>query len=87
MRVAATQRALARVVPSSCGDFRILETKEQFMKQIQLGTNFAIFVLFFGIATLEAFQTRNWMKALFWLAIAVVFLVSDNLSAGKRRAQ
>jgi len=57
------------------------------MKQIQLGTNFAIFVLFFGIATLEAFQTRNWMKALFWLAIAVVFLVSDNLSAGKRRAQ
>jgi len=30
---------------------------------------------------------RNWMKALFWLAIAVVFLVSDNLSAGKRRAQ
>jgi uncharacterized membrane protein len=57
------------------------------MKQIQLGTNFAIFVLFFGIATLEAFQTRNWMKALFWLAIAVVFLVGDNLSAGKRRAQ
>jgi uncharacterized membrane protein len=57
------------------------------MKQIQLGTNFAVFVLFFGIATLEAFQTRNWMKALFWVAIAVVFLVGDNLSAGKRRAQ
>jgi uncharacterized membrane protein len=56
------------------------------MKQIQLGTNFAVFVLFFGIAALEAFQTRNWMKALFWVAIAVVFLVGDNLSTAKRRA-
>lgn len=49
------------------------------MKRITLGTNFAVFVLFFGVATLEAFQTRNWLKALFWLAIGIVFLVADNL--------
>jgi len=49
------------------------------MKRLRFGTNFAIFLLFFGVATLEAFQTRNWLKAGFWLAIAVVFLLTDNL--------
>jgi hypothetical protein len=41
-----------------------------------------VFVLFFGVAALEAFQTRNWLKAAFWLAIGLVFLVADN--RGKR---
>ena len=49
------------------------------MKKIRLGTNFAVFVLFFGVAVLEAFQTRNWIKASFWAAIGIVFLVADNL--------
>ena len=49
------------------------------MTRIGLGSNFAVFLLFFGVATLEAFQTRNWLKAAFWLAIGIVFLVADNL--------
>jgi hypothetical protein len=49
------------------------------MKTLGLGTNFAVFVLFFGVATVEAFQTRNWLKAAFWLAIGIAFLVADNL--------
>ena len=49
------------------------------MKRIRLGANFAIFVLFFGVATLEAFQTGNWIKAALWLAIGLVFLLADNL--------
>ncbi len=49
------------------------------MKNFRLGTNFTIFLLFFGVATLEALQTRNWLKALFWLAIGIVFLAADNL--------
>jgi hypothetical protein len=52
------------------------------LKRIKLGTNFAVFLLFFGVAALEAFQTRNWIKAAFWLAIGVVFLVADNLRKG-----
>ena len=44
---------------------------------INLGANFAVFVLFFGVSLLEAFQTRNWLKALFWLAIGIVFLLAD----------
>ena len=51
---------------------------ETAMKRIKLGTNFTVFLLFFGVATLEAFQTRNWLKAIFWLAIGIVFLVADN---------
>jgi len=38
-----------------------------------------IFFLFFGVATLEAFQTRNWIRAAFWLAIGAVFLIADSL--------
>ena len=47
--------------------------------KIKAGTNFTVFLLFFGIATLEAFQTQAWLKAIFWLAIGLVFLMADNL--------
>ena len=53
------------------------------MTKIKLGTNMTVFLLFFGIATLEAFQTRNWVKAAFWLAIGIVFLAADNLKKHK----
>jgi hypothetical protein len=48
------------------------------MKKIKVGANFAVFVLFFGVALLEAFQTQNWLKATFWAAIGIVFLLADN---------
>ena len=47
------------------------------MKNLGLGSNFAVFLLFFGLSLLEAFQTRNWLRAAFWLAIAIVFLYTD----------
>lgn len=49
------------------------------MKKIKFGTNFAVFILFFGVGILEAFQTSNWLKAVFWVAIGLVFLIADNL--------
>jgi hypothetical protein len=48
-------------------------------------TGITIFLLFFGVAVLEAFQTRNWPKAAFWLAIGVVFLVADNARGLRER--
>lgn len=48
------------------------------MKKIRLSTNFTVFLLFFGVAALEAFQSANWAKAAFWVAIGIVFLVADN---------
>ena len=47
------------------------------MKNLRLGSNFAVFLLFFGLSVLEAFQTRNWLRAAFWVAIAIVFLFAD----------
>jgi hypothetical protein len=49
------------------------------MRKIKFGMNFAIFILFFGVAALETFQSQDWLKAAFWLAIGVVFLLADNL--------
>jgi hypothetical protein len=60
-----------------------MNQSETAMKRPRLGANFTVFLLFFGVATLEAFQTQNWLKAIFWLAIGVGFLVADNL----RKAQ
>ena len=48
------------------------------MKNLKLGTNFVIFLLFFGVAALEAFQTGNWLKTAFWAAIAMAFLWADH---------
>jgi hypothetical protein len=53
------------------------------MKRIRFGTNVALFLLFFGVAMLEAFQTRNWIEAAFWLAIGIVFLLADSLKKGE----
>jgi hypothetical protein len=47
------------------------------MSNLRLGSNFAVFVLFFGLSLLEAFQAGNWLRAAFWFAIAAVFLYSD----------
>lgn len=52
------------------------------MRKIRLGTNFTIFLLFFGVATLEALQTANWLRAAFWFAIACVFLYMDRTQEG-----
>jgi hypothetical protein len=53
------------------------------MNKIKLSTNFTVFLLFFGVAALEAFQTSNWPMVLFWLAIGLVFLIADNLKKAK----
>jgi hypothetical protein len=46
---------------------------------IKFGPNFAVFVLFFGVAVLEAARNADWLKAAFWFAIGLVFLLGDNL--------
>ena len=53
------------------------------MNKIKLGSNFTVFLLFFGVAAWEAFQTSNWTIVLFWLTIGFVFLLADNLKKAK----
>jgi uncharacterized membrane protein len=54
-----------------------LKCAEAEMKRIVFGSSFAIFVMFFGLATLDAFQRRNWSRAAFWTVIAIGFLIAS----------
>lgn len=54
------------------------------MKRLKLGSGFTVFLLFFGIALLEALQTHSWIKAAFWVAIGTFFLLADNLKRDDR---
>jgi hypothetical protein len=55
----------------------------QTMKKIRLGMNFTVFLLFFGIALLDAVQTQNWLRSIFWIAVGIIFLTADNLAKSK----
>ena len=56
------------------------------MKLFRIPVSIIIFILFFGVSVLEAFRTRNWMKVVFWIAIAVMFLIADR-SRDKEKQQ
>ncbi|HEY6954431.1 MAG TPA: hypothetical protein VI385_04260 [Flavisolibacter sp.] len=49
------------------------------MKRFRFGQGFTVFLLFFGIALLEALHTFDWLRIVFWLAIGLVFVVADNI--------
>jgi len=46
------------------------------MKNIKF-INFAVFVLFFGIALIEALQKHNWLEAMLFVALGVLSLRAD----------
>lgn len=46
------------------------------MKDIKF-TNLAVFIIFFGIALIEAFQKQNWLEAFLFLALGVLSLYAD----------
>jgi hypothetical protein len=48
----------------------------QNMKKLKF-TNFAIFIIFFGIAMIEAFQKNNWLEAALFLALGILSLWAD----------
>lgn len=53
------------------------------MKDLKPGPGFTIFLLFFGLALLDAIHIRNWVQAGFWLLIGLIFLLAD--SRGKQK--
>ena len=40
-------------------------------------TNLAVFIIFFGIALIEAFRNQNWLKASLFLALGIISLWAD----------
>ncbi len=53
------------------------------MKRRWFGSNVAVFLLFFGVATLEALRGRDWLMAGLFLALGVVFLFADAFGGGR----
>ena len=49
------------------------------MSKLKFSTNFTVFILFFGLSLLDAFQNENWALSIFWLIIGIAFLMADNL--------
>ncbi|HLC44948.1 MAG TPA: hypothetical protein VJK50_03850 [Patescibacteria group bacterium] len=46
------------------------------MKNLKFA-NLAVFIIFFGIALIEAIQKHNWLEALLFLALGVLSLWAD----------
>jgi hypothetical protein len=46
--------------------------------------NLTIFILFFGIALLEAIRGGYWLRILFWIAIGAVFFLADRRELARR---
>ena len=46
--------------------------------KIKFGSNVAVFLLFFGLAALDAVQNRDWLRCGLWAAIGLVFLFADS---------
>jgi hypothetical protein len=49
------------------------------VKKTKFGVGFTVFIIFFGLALLEAIQTQNWPRMIFWLVTGAVFILADNL--------
>jgi hypothetical protein len=50
------------------------------MARLRAGPGFVIFLLFFGVATLEAVRAADWAAAAFWLAVGLAFLAASDRS-------
>jgi hypothetical protein len=40
-------------------------------------TNIAVFIIFFGIALIEALQKHNWLEAILFLCLGIISLWAD----------
>lgn len=44
---------------------------------MKFGTNIAVFIIFFGVALIEAFQGRNWILVAVFLGLGFLSLFAD----------
>lgn len=47
-------------------------------------TNLTIFILFFGIALLDAIRGGHWARILFWVAVGAFFYLADRRELAQR---
>jgi hypothetical protein len=54
------------------------------MRKPALGANMTIFILFFGLATIDAINLHAWLRTTFWLGVAAIFILGDLILKGTR---
>ena len=54
------------------------------MVRLRFGPGIVVFLLFFGVATLDAVRSGNWLRAVLWLAAGLLFLVLDSIPRASR---
>ena len=47
------------------------------LKNFKIGPNIAIFILFFGIALIEALEKQNWLGAALFIALGALFVFTE----------
>jgi len=47
------------------------------MEKMKAGSGFAIFIIFFGLAVVDAFRTQDWPEVIFWIFMGAFFLILD----------
>lgn len=45
---------------------------------MKIGANPTIFIIFFGLALVEAIKNNNWIEALLFLALGMMLLKAEN---------
>jgi len=53
------------------------------MHAVRFSTNVAVFLLFFGVALLDALMSGNLLRAAFWVILGLFFLRADALKPRK----
>ncbi len=48
------------------------------MRNLTLGSNVTVFLIFFGVSLLDAIWSRHWLGAFRWLAFGALFLRADS---------
>jgi len=43
-----------------------------------------VFLLFFGISLLDAFEGGHWLRGIFWIGIGLAFWVFDRVQRGRQ---
>ena len=51
------------------------------MRNLKLGGNVAVFLVFFAISLLDAIWSHHWVGAVLWLAFGAMFLRADSAEA------
>ena len=48
------------------------------MRNLKLGANFTVFLIFFGISLLDAIWSKHWLGAFLWLVFGALFVRADS---------